>query len=255
MKARLAVLVLLTGLINKAEHPALRNYELATMCYIKIGRRPSLKTIKRVLKNHPLPPLTTRRFLPYHQITDPFERRRAIVRLALEGWTKKSIAAYLQTSRQTVHDTLKRWFQEGLAGLKPRSRSPHRRHRKVTLAIMQRIRRLQRNPLLGAWRMHAALKREGIELSPRTCGRIRPKAKYFASERTSIKIINFCLHSLDENPHYHQICSAVSHQNAMKFGPWRQKNAELSSNVRIFNAGAPGCWNLGFTPTSGSFPI
>ena len=37
---------------------------------------------------------------------------------------------------------------------------------------MQRIRRLQRNPLLGAWRMHAALKREGIVLSPRTCGRI-----------------------------------------------------------------------------------
>ena len=77
---------------------------------------------------------------------------------------------------------------------------------------------------------------------------VRPKAKYFATERTSIKILNFCLHSLDENRHYHQIRSAVSHQNALEFGPWRQKNAELSSNVRIFNARAPGCWNLGFTP-------
>jgi len=40
----------------------------------------------------------------------------AIVRLHVEGWNAKSIAAYLETSRQTVHATLKRWSEEEFAG-------------------------------------------------------------------------------------------------------------------------------------------
>ena len=34
------------------------------------------------------------------------------------------------------------------------------------------VRELQRNPELGAFRIHAALQQLGIDLSPRTCGRI-----------------------------------------------------------------------------------
>ena len=37
---------------------------------------------------------------------------------------------------------------------------------------MARVRELQENPELGEFRIHAALKVEGIELSPRSCGRI-----------------------------------------------------------------------------------
>jgi len=37
---------------------------------------------------------------------------------------------------------------------------------------MNEIRKLQENPELGEWRVHAALKDIGIKLSPRTCGRI-----------------------------------------------------------------------------------
>ena len=44
--------------------------------------------------------------------------------------------------------------------------------RTVDLPAITAIKRLQENPELGAWRMHAALKQQGIELSPRTCGRI-----------------------------------------------------------------------------------
>lgn len=155
-----------------AEYPALRINELATICYIRTSRRPSKRTIKRVLATAPARPSQPRRFPPYHQITDPFERRRAIVRLYLEGWNKKSIAGYLETSRQTVHDTIQRWHKEGLAGLPNKSSAPKRRRTKVTIAGIQRVRTLQRNPLLGAWRMHAILKREGLHYSPRTCSRI-----------------------------------------------------------------------------------
>jgi hypothetical protein len=38
---------------------------------------------------------------------------------------------------------------------------------------MAAIRRLQANPELGEFRVHAALAQQGIDLSPRTCGRIR----------------------------------------------------------------------------------
>jgi len=44
--------------------------------------------------------------------------------------------------------------------------------RKVELDAMNEIRKLQENPELGEWRIHAALKQIGIKLSPRTCGRI-----------------------------------------------------------------------------------
>lgn len=156
----------------KAEHPPLNAHELATMCFIKHGRRPSIKTIRRVLAHHPLPQLTTRRFPPFHDNPDPVQRRRAILVLSADGWTTKSIAAYLQINRSTVYNTFARWHKEGFDGLQAKSRAPRRRHPKVTIAIQQRVRRLQRNHLLGAWRMHAALRREGIRLSPRTCGRI-----------------------------------------------------------------------------------
>ncbi len=53
-----------------------------------------------------------------------------------------------------------------------RSRAPHRPARKVDLRAMAAIRRLQANPELGEFRIHAALAQRGIHLSPSTCGRI-----------------------------------------------------------------------------------
>ncbi len=53
-----------------------------------------------------------RRYPRFHEM-EPATRRIAIIRLHAEGWHPKSIADYLQTSRQTVHATLKRWVEEG----------------------------------------------------------------------------------------------------------------------------------------------
>jgi putative transposase len=44
--------------------------------------------------------------------------------------------------------------------------------RKVTLRAMKAVRRLQQNPNLGEFRLHAALAQVSIHLRPRTCGRI-----------------------------------------------------------------------------------
>jgi putative transposase len=154
----------------RAQYSAFRPNELASICYAQFGRRPSPHTVKRVLAEGPSPSRTTRRIPRYHDIHDPAGRRFAIVRLHADGWNIKSIAAYLEISRTTVYDTLRRWVEEKV--LDDKSRAPHKRVQKVDLRIMEAVRQLQANPELGEWRIHAALKQMGIHLSARTCGRI-----------------------------------------------------------------------------------
>ena len=156
----------------KAEFPFLHLREIAMVCYIRFGRRPSHHTIQAVLASSSPPTRTHRRYPPWAEIDDPAERRLAVVRLHAEGLHISSIARYLETSYQTVHATLKRWVEEGVRGLEDKSHAPKHPKRKMTLESMNEIRKLQENPELGEWRIHAALKDIGITLSPRTCGRI-----------------------------------------------------------------------------------
>ena len=95
-----------------------------------------------------------------------------MVTLYLDGWRVKAIAGYLQVSRATAYEVLQRWDEEGWPGLADRSLGPRHPAGKVDLKAMAAIRRLQANPELGEFRIHAALAQQGIHLSPRTCGRI-----------------------------------------------------------------------------------
>jgi len=156
----------------KAEYPAFRPNELATICYITSGRRPGPHTVRRILASGLPPSRTARRYPPYAEIEDAIERRLAIIRLHSEGWNIKSIAAYLQTTRRRVYQTLQRWVEDGVHGLDDKPPVPKQPARKVDLRTMRTVQTLQENPELGSFRIHAALKQAGIELSPRTCGRI-----------------------------------------------------------------------------------
>jgi transposase len=156
----------------KAEHSAFRPHELARICYARFGRRPSPHTVKRVLADDPLPVRPVRRYPPYAQIADPAERRLAIILLHADGWSVSSIARYLQTTRRRVYQTLQRWLAEGVQGLDEKSHAPKHPARKTDLAAINAVRKLQVNPELGEFRIHAALLQLGIDLSPRTCGRI-----------------------------------------------------------------------------------
>jgi len=156
----------------KADYPAFGPFEIAHICHHRFDRRVSYHTVQQVLASEPLPIHRPRRFPQHHDIPNPISRRKAIVDLSLEGWSTKAIAGSFATSRPTVYDTLRRWVAEGLPGLADRSRAPHRHPRKVDLKAMVAVRRLQANPELGEFRIHAALTHLGIDLSPRTCGRI-----------------------------------------------------------------------------------
>jgi hypothetical protein len=153
------------------EMPSMSWREIAEVCYIRYGRRPDHKNVKRIATSGPPPSLSARRYQPWHQIPDPAERKLAVIRLHSEGWSITSIAEYLQTTRPTIYETLRRWAEEGVAGLDAKPKT-NRGVRKVTLRVRNEIRKLQENPLLGEYRVHTALLREGIEVSPATCGRI-----------------------------------------------------------------------------------
>ncbi|QIN82826.1 helix-turn-helix domain-containing protein [Rubrobacter tropicus] len=101
----------------KAEHPRFSLGEIGTICYVRTGRRPGKHTIERVLAEEPVPLRILRRFEPYHEISEARERRRAVVALHAEGWTVKAIAGYMGINRDTVYTILKRWIEEGEAGL------------------------------------------------------------------------------------------------------------------------------------------
>jgi putative transposase len=156
----------------KAEYPAFTPNELSTIGYVQFGRRLSRHTVQRILAEGPLPSRTTRRYPPYAEMSDPAERRLAVIRLHVDGWSIATISRYLGVSRPTVYQILHRWVEEGVKGLEDKSRAPKSPSRKVTLGIMHEVKKLQRNPELGEWRIYAALKTLGIHLSPRTCGRI-----------------------------------------------------------------------------------
>jgi putative transposase len=118
------------------------------------------------------PSRTTRQFPHYEEIGSPEERRRAVIHLHAQGWSISTIARYLAVSRPTIYAILKRWVEEGVRGL---SDKPHANTSKpgVDLPTRNLIRKKQEeNPLLGEFRMYAALKQLGISVSPRTCGRI-----------------------------------------------------------------------------------
>jgi len=55
----------------KVEHPALNPNEIAAICYVRFGRRPDRKTVKRVLAEEPVPLRMVRRFAPYPRSKRP----------------------------------------------------------------------------------------------------------------------------------------------------------------------------------------
>src|SRR5215831_9983536 len=88
----------------RVDSPPLSLREIAQICYVCFGRRPSHHTIRCVLADGPRPSRHTRRFPHYAEIADPFERRKAVITLHAEGWTPTSIAAYFAMARSTVYD-------------------------------------------------------------------------------------------------------------------------------------------------------
>lgn len=79
-----------------AELPTMSWREIAEICYIRTGRKPSHHSVKQVIATSLSSSLKARRYQPWEMIPDPAERRLAVIRLHAEGWSITSIAQYLQ---------------------------------------------------------------------------------------------------------------------------------------------------------------
>ena len=155
----------------KAEYPPFNLNEIANVVHSCFGRKPDVRSVRRVLDEEALPLKLVRNYPRYHEM-DSYERRAAIVELRVDGWSAKAIAGYLGAHRTTVYQALRRFKKEGIAGLVDKSRGRPTGVRKVTLAAIEEVRKLAQNPEIGAFRVQAALKQKGFDLSRATCGRI-----------------------------------------------------------------------------------
>ena len=155
----------------KAEYPPFNLNEIANIVRACFGRKPDVRSVKRVLGEEALPLKLGRNYPRYHEM-DSYERRAAIVELRVDGWSAKAIAGYLGAHRTTVYQALRRFGEEGIAGLVDKPRGRPAGVRKVTLAAIEEVRKLAQNPQIGAFRVHTALKQKGFDLSRATCGRI-----------------------------------------------------------------------------------
>jgi putative transposase len=158
----------------KAEYPPFNLNEIANVVRACFGHRMDVRSVKRVLEEEAIPLKLERNYLPYHEMeaASPSQGRAAVVELRVDGWSAKAIAGYLGTGRSTVYKILKRFEEEGAEGLKNRSPGRPAGVRKVTLAAIEEVRKLAQNPQIGAFRVHAALKQKGFDLSRTTCGRV-----------------------------------------------------------------------------------
>lgn len=171
----------------KADYPDFTLGEIAAICAINFDRRPSHHSVQAVLADGPRPSHTTRQFPTYAEMQEPEERRMAVIRLHAQGWAISTIARYLDVSRKTIYEIVQRWVNEGVRGLADKS---HARTSapKIDLPTRNLIRQKQQeNPLLGEWRMHAALKQLGISIPPRTCSRIMAENRRLYALETPAK--------------------------------------------------------------------
>ncbi len=158
----------------KAEYPSFNLNEIANVVRAAFGRKPDVRSVRRVLDEEALPLKLHRSYPLYREMeaASPGAGRAAVVELRVDGWRVKAIAGYLGVHRVTVHRILRRFGEEGEGGLGEKPRGRPAGVRKVTIAAIEEVRKLARNPELGAFRVHAALKQRGFDLSRATCGRI-----------------------------------------------------------------------------------
>jgi len=158
----------------KAEYPPFSLNEIANIVGACFGRKPDVRSVKRVLDEEALPLKLERSYPRYHEMeaASPGQGRAAVVELRVDGWSAKAIAGHLGMGRSTVYKVLGRFKEEGAEGLADKPYGRPAGVRKVTLAAIEEVRKLARNPQIGAFRVHAALKQKGFDLSRTTCGRI-----------------------------------------------------------------------------------
>jgi putative transposase len=159
----------------KQLYPPIHLREIARIVQRKFGYKTNHHTLKRFLEPYDTPMQLELALTTFAAFADAYQARWTVVRMAYEGWNKKSIADCLKLSRAHVYSILEAFERDGFAGLEDqRTRPPQHPENQLSLPFLKEVLDLQKAyPRAGRFRIHGLLgqQREEPPPSERTVGR------------------------------------------------------------------------------------
>jgi putative transposase len=159
----------------KQLYPPVHLREIVRIVHRKFGYKTNHHTLKRFLAPYDTPHQLELAFPTFATFADAYQARWTVVRMAVEGWNKKSIADCLKLSRSHVYTILEAFECDGFAGLEDqRTRPPQHPENQLSLPFLKEVLDLQQAyPRAGRFRIHGLLEqqREKAPPSERTVGR------------------------------------------------------------------------------------
>lgn len=159
----------------KQLYPPIHLREIERILQNKFGYKTNHHTLKRFLAPHDTPIQLELDLTTFSSYDNAYQARWQVVRMASEGWNKKSIADCLKLSRSHVYTILDTFEREGFDGLEDhRTRPPHHPGNQLSLPFFKEVLDLQNEyPRAGRFRLHGILEQRGEETPPseRTVGR------------------------------------------------------------------------------------
>ena len=159
----------------KQLYPPIHLREIARIVQRKFGYKTNHHTLKQFLEPYNTPIQLELGLTTFAAFADAYHARWTVVRMAYEGWNKKSIADCLKLSRTHVYTILEAFARDGFAGLEDqRTRPPQHPDNQLTLPLLKEILDIQHDyPRAGRFRVHGLLEQQHAEPPPseRTVGR------------------------------------------------------------------------------------
>lgn len=152
----------------KPLYPPIHLREIERILLRKFGYKTNHHTLKRFLEPYETPIQLELDLTTFSSFADAYEARWTVVRMAHEGWNKKSIADCLKLSRSHVYKILEAFDKEGFEGLEDhRTRPPHHPGDQLDLPFLNTVLDLQREyPRAGRFRIYGLLDKPGAEKLP-----------------------------------------------------------------------------------------
>jgi len=108
----------------KQLYPPIHLREMERILLRKFGYKTNHHTLKRFLEPYETPIQLEFDLTTFSSYEDAYQARWRVVRMASEGWNKKSIADCLKLSRSHVYTILEAFEREGFEGLEDRRTRP-----------------------------------------------------------------------------------------------------------------------------------
>jgi transposase InsO family protein/transposase len=146
----------------KQLYPPIHLREIERILLRKFGYKTNHHTLRRFLAPYEMPIQLELDLTTFSSYDDAYQARWRVVRMASEGWNKKSIADCLKLSRTHVYTILEAFEREGFEGLEDhRRRPPHHPGNQLSLPFLKEVLDLQHEyPRAGRFRIHGLLSQQ-----------------------------------------------------------------------------------------------